>query len=147
MSIIEHRGRANYDNQIAMTLAGLAAEELIFEETYDGAGVGPSSDLARATRLATLMETSLGMGSSYRHCAATDDDALEMLRRSDPELRRRIDSKLSQEFARAKTILENERSVVISLAKKLFERGSLSPEYVAELVGQTEKPQKLPSRL
>ena len=134
MPIIAHRGRAHYDNHIAMILAGLAAEELVFEETYDGAGVGPSSDLARATRLATLMETSLGMGASYRHCAATDDDALEVLRRSDPELRGRIDAKLSKEFSRAKEILEKERDNLIALAKELFELGTLDPEKVSEIM-------------
>jgi len=142
MPIIAHRGRANYDNQIAMTLAGLAAEELVFEETYDGAGVGSSSDLARATRLATMMETSLGMGASYRHCAATDDDALEILRRSDAKLRGRIDAKLAQEFARAKGILESERPALIALAKELFKSGALEPEKVREImdaIGQNKK--------
>ncbi|KQY10884.1 hypothetical protein ASE23_07020 [Rhizobium sp. Root73] len=134
MPIIAHRGRADYDNQIAMTLAGLAAEELVFEETYDGAGAGPSSDLARATRLATMMETSLGMGASYRHCAATDDDALESLRRSDPELRGRIDAKLAKEFSRAKGILENERAALIALAKELFEQTTLDPHRVTEIM-------------
>jgi len=134
MPIIAHRGRAHYENQIAMVLAGLAAEELVFEETYDGAGVGPSSDLARATRLATLMETSLGMGASYRHCAATDDDALEILRRSDPELRGRIDAKLSQEFSRAKAILEKDRATLIALAKELFEQSTLDPQRVTEIM-------------
>lgn len=134
MPIIAHRGRAHYENQIAMVLAGLAAEELVFEETYDGAGVGPSSDLARATRMATLMETALGMGASYRHCSATDDDALETLRRSDPDLRGRIDAKLAKEFSRAKEILEKERNALIALAKKLFELGTLDPEKVSEIM-------------
>ncbi|WP_439616704.1 AAA family ATPase [Shinella sp.] len=143
MPVIAHRGRANYDNQIAMTLAGLAVEELVFEETYDGAGAVPSSDLARATRLATMMETTLGMGVSYRHCAATDDDALETLRRSDPDLRERIDAKLAMEFSRAKEILENERNALIALAKELVEQNTLDPERVTEIMnsasGKTNK--------
>lgn len=142
MPIIEHRGRANYDNQIAMTLAGLAAEELIFEETYDGAGAGPSSDLARATRLATMMETALGMGASYRHCAATDDDALESLRRSDPELRGGIDARLAKEFRRAKEILEKERDVLVALAKELFELGTLDPQRVSEIMNARSRKKK-----
>lgn len=137
MPIIAHRGQANYDNQIAMTLAGLAAEQLVFGETYDGAGAGPSSDLARATRLATMMETTLGMGASYRHCAATDDDALEILRRSDAKLRGRIDAKLSQEFSRAKAILEDDRATLIALAKELFEQSTLDPQRVTEIMNTT----------
>lgn len=142
MPIIAHRGRANYDNQIAMTLAGLAAEELIFEETYDGAGAGPSSDLARATRLATMMETTLGMGASYRHCAATDDDALESLRRSDADLRGRIDAKLSKEFSRAKGILKNDQTVLIALATNLFDHGSLDPDKVTQIMNANIRKRK-----
>lgn len=134
MPIIAHRGRADYSNRIAMTMAGLAAEELIFGETFDGAGAGPSSDLARATRLATMMETSFGMGASYRHCATTDDDALEALRRSDPSLRKRIDAKLAHEFSRAKAILENERPALLALATELFEQTTLDPQRVTEIM-------------
>lgn len=137
MPIIAHRGRANYNNQIAMTLAGLAAEELVLGETSDGAGAGPSSDLARATRLATMMETTLGMGASYRHCAATDDEALEVLRRSDAKLRGRIDAKLSQEFSRAKAILEKDRATLIALSKELFEQSNLDPQRVTEIMNST----------
>jgi cell division protease FtsH len=139
MPIIAHRGRANYSNRIAITLAGLAAEELIFGETYDGAGAGPGSDLARATWLATMMETSFGMGASYRHCAATDDDALEALRRSDPDLRKRIDAKLAHEFSRAKGMLEKERATLIALAKELFDRCSLDPETVEEIIKRSSR--------
>ncbi|OBY05980.1 hypothetical protein BAE36_17410 [Rhizobium leguminosarum bv. trifolii] len=139
MPMIAHRGRANYSDRIAMTMAGLAAEELIFGETYDGAGAGPSSDLARATWLATMMETSFGMGASYRHCVATDDDALEALRRSDPDLRKRIDAKLAHEFSRAKGILEKERDVLLALAKELFDRCSLDPERVDEIVKRVSR--------
>lgn len=134
MPIIAHRGRTNYSDRIATTMAGLAAEELIFGETYDGAGAGPSSDLARATWLATMMETSFGMGASFRHCLATDDDGLETLRRSDPHLRKRIDAKLAHEFSRAKGILENERPALLALATELFEQTTLDPRRVTEIM-------------
>ncbi|MFF2319620.1 AAA family ATPase [Agrobacterium sp. NPDC058088] len=139
MPIIANRGRANYSDRIAMTMAGLAAEELIFGETFDGAGAGQSSDLARATWLATMMETSFGMGASYRHCVATDDDGLETLRRSDPDLRKHIDAKLADEFSRAKGILENERDVLLALAKELFDRCTLDPEKVAEILERSSR--------
>ncbi|MVA55670.1 hypothetical protein [Agrobacterium vitis] len=108
----------------------------------DGAGAGPSSDLASATRLATMMETSLGMGASYRHCAATDDDALESLRRSDPELRGGIDARLAKEFRRAKEILEKERDVLVALAKELFELGTLDPQRVSEIMNARSRKKK-----
>ena len=81
-----------------------------------------------------MMETSFGMGASYRHCVATDDDGLETLRRSDPHLCKRIDAKLAHEFSRAKAILENERPALLELATELFEQTILDPHRVTEIM-------------
>ncbi|WP_370035456.1 hypothetical protein [Sinorhizobium fredii] len=79
------------------------------------------------------------VGASYRHCAATNDDALETLRRSDSELRKRIDARLAKEFTRAKGILGKERPSLIALAKELFERATLDPEKVDEIMKRSSR--------
>jgi cell division protease FtsH len=47
-----------------MCLAGLAAETLVLGELSNGAGVGPTSDLAQATMLAAQMEFNWSFGES-----------------------------------------------------------------------------------
>lgn len=122
------RDSDHFGTQIAVMLAGLAAEELVLGKTADGAGIGPHSDLATATRLATMMETRFGMGASLRHSLATSDEELEKLRISDRELAFRIDCRLSTQFAQAKEILSSKRELLDAVTEALFKNGSLTPD-------------------
>lgn len=51
------------ENHIALALAGRTAEGLLLGDMSVGAGNGPRSDLAKATRYAQLLETQYGFGS------------------------------------------------------------------------------------
>ncbi|CAK7256982.1 MULTISPECIES: AAA family ATPase [unclassified Shinella] len=133
---VSRRDRDYYLSQIAIMLAGLAAEDVVLGSTGDGAGAGPNSDLALATRLATLLETKFGMGASFRHSSATSDAELEKLRVNDRELAFRVDCKLAAQFIRAKEILEGNRPLLDAVADALVENGSITPKQYDELVQQ-----------
>lgn len=130
------RNLEHYLSQITVMLAGLAAEQIVLGSTGDGAGMGRSSDLAVATRLATLVETMFGMGATFRHSLATKDDELEKLRTNDRELAFRVDCKLATQFLRAKEILESNRPLLDAVTDTLVEDGSITPKQYQELAGQ-----------
>lgn len=56
------------EDYLAVIMGGRAAEQVVYGSALAGSGGSSQSDLAQATRLATVMETSLGFGS--RHSAA-----------------------------------------------------------------------------
>ncbi len=130
------RDRDFYHGQIAIMLAGLAAEEVVLGSTGDGAGSGNNSDLAMATRVATITETMFGMGASFRHSSATSDEELEKLRAGDRELAFRVDCKLAAQFVRAKEILESNRPLLDAVTGELVENGSITPKQYDELARQ-----------
>lgn len=121
--MVARRDSQFYLNYIAVTLAGLAAEEIVLGNRGDGA----NSDLATASRLATAFEVSLGMGSSLVYSSANDDKELEELRRLDPALAERVDRLLQEQFERAKAILLERRDLLERLTTVLCERGMFRP--------------------
>ncbi|MUZ73315.1 AAA family ATPase [Agrobacterium vitis] len=133
---VSRRDRDFYHGQITVMLAGLAAEQVVLGSTSDGAGCGSNSDLAMATRVATITETMFGMGASFRHSPATSDEELEKLRAGDRELAFRVDCKLAAQFARAKEILESNRLLLDAVADALVKNGMLTPKQYEELAQQ-----------
>ncbi len=133
---IERRDRRYYLDRIALMLAGMAAEEIMLGQACDGAGLDDGSDLALATRFATIMETQAGMGHTLRFSQVKSVKELEALRRSDPNLRGRIDQVLTEQFARAKLMLKSERAFLERLTGELFKTGKLTAMTVEDLVRQ-----------
>ncbi|WP_430245035.1 AAA family ATPase [Neorhizobium sp. DAR64861/K0K2] len=133
MTPFQRRDQKFYLNQIAVCLAGIAAEQLILGTTGDGAGGDDRSDLGMATRLATLAETQFGMGERLLFSKVADDDDLERLRRNDPHLRARVDHVLKMELRRASAILSEERLLIDRLIEELIVTGRLSPERVSAI--------------
>lgn len=136
---IQRRDRQFYLNQIAVCLAGIAAEQLILGTASDGAGGSGRSDLAMATRLATLVETQFGMGETLRFSDVAGDDGLERLRRSDPQLCARIDHMLKIELQRASSILMEERLLIDRLTEELITIGRLTPERVCAIEAELQR--------
>ena len=132
MPLIARRDRQYYCDQIAVMLSGIAAEEIVFGAFADG-GV---SDLAAATRVATLMEARFGMGGTLKHSPATEDSELERLRQFDRQLSERVHRTLKEEFERAKAILAEDRRLLDDVTNELVEAGSLTPQRLEELMDQ-----------
>ncbi|TBZ57131.1 AAA family ATPase [Rhizobium leguminosarum bv. viciae] len=116
------RSRKSYAYELAMLLGGLASEQMMLGESFDGSGGGANSDLHRATNLATIMVVSLGMGGmiSYSHASSSED--LAELRRDDADLRRRVERLLSEALDRACEIISRRRDDVERLVRILCER-------------------------
>lgn len=130
---IAYRNVQFYRNHILVLLAGIAAEEVCLGSISDGAGVGENSDLANATRVATAMQTQMGMGSRFRHSLGREDPDLEKLRHADPTVAKWVDDVLATEFARAKQLLRDDRVFLDRIANALEAEGSVSAEEVSRL--------------
>jgi len=124
----QRRDQRFYSDQIAVCLAGIAAEQLMLGTISDGAGGHDRSDLGMATRLATLAEAQFGMGDRLLFSKVVDDDDLERLRRTDPHLRTRVDHVLKMELQRASSILLEEQLLIDRLTDELIATGKLTPE-------------------
>ncbi|CVI61362.1 Cell division protein FtsH (modular protein) [Agrobacterium salinitolerans str. Hayward 0363] len=133
------RTRADYLDDIAVSLGGIAAETVVFDAFFDGAAGSHNADLNTVTRTATLLEAGLGMG----HTLMVADNAahrLEALRASDPGLRKRVHDVIASEFERAKDIIMNRRAVLEEITTRLMQQRSLSGDEVRDIVERHRRP-------
>ncbi|MBY3144052.1 AAA family ATPase [Rhizobium laguerreae] len=124
-AVVRKRTLQMYRNEIAMVLAGRAAEQVILCETYDGSGGAEGSDLHRAADIATVLVGGHGVyGLGYTRISRSRD--LDQLRAGDPVLRRRVERLLSEELARAEEIIRERRDDVKRIAEALLRSEVLS---------------------
>ncbi|MBO9127944.1 MULTISPECIES: AAA family ATPase [unclassified Rhizobium] len=116
-----------YLTMIAVDLAGMAAERVVFGAHMNGAG-GSGGDLHHAADLATTMVALYGMGSSLNYFAAKNPHELEHLRRTTPAVSRQVEVILGAQLANAITIVTNNRPFVEALASILVDKGSVDGE-------------------
>lgn len=121
-------------DRIAMLLGGIAAEILVYGNHSDGAGGVPTSDLALASDLATMIERHYGLGKSLTVNLGKGARPLEYLRDGDTELRRLVDARLETELERAKSILAGRRSPFEQLVEMLLRDGRVEGDAVRTLV-------------
>ncbi len=130
--------RKEYLDDIAMTLAGYVAEDMIFGDV----STGPSNDLQVATNLARAMVTRWGMSDAIGPLALENDGGRAMFGQGvegkeysdatnaviDAEVKRIM----TEGLARAKEVLLEHRPVLDIIAKKLVEVETLEQaEYEA----------------
>ncbi len=127
--------------KIAMLLAGLAAEEIIFGDKSTGAGGCPTSDLDRATRLAMEMVTIHGLGPSL----SASYDALDRLGIQelwkDEAFRVEVNSILDTEYLRVTELLSRRKSTLSAIANALKGKMSLSGDDLYQLLRSSETPE------
>jgi len=138
---------AELSDQLAVSLAGRAAEEVVFGELTTGA----ADDIDRATRLAVAMVTEYGMSDKLgpRRLAGKDGEpflGLDHGQRSDhgSELAARVDEEVSRLLGesqdRARRILEAHRPGLDRLSTALLERETVADDELAGLLSGLGEP-------
>ncbi len=117
--------KAEYEGDLVLLMAGRAAERLVLGGPAGGAGGDESSDLAQATRIATGIEASYGLGTSGTVWQASPEQAVERLR-FDKGLRDRVQAHLMKAEAEATRILKANRTLLEAMAKTLAAKGVLT---------------------
>jgi cell division protease FtsH len=131
-------------NRICVLLGGIAAEDVVFQESSTGA----SNDLQRATDMARRMVTEFGMSpklgrvhysesrsSPFLAGAGTPADyshSEETIREIDLEVRRIIDSA----YDVANDILSTRRAVMEHLTRELLERETIESPMIQAILDQ-----------
>ena len=131
--------------QIAMTMGGRAAEQLVFNRYTTGA----SDDLKRATELARKMVCQWGMSEKLGPLTYVEDAGhvflgrdLQQHKEFSNESMRMIDEEvleiLSSSYERAKKILKKYRKALESLAKTLIEQETIDGDCVLQAMQEYE---------
>jgi len=131
--------------QIAMTMGGRAAEQLVFNRYTTGA----SDDLKRATELARKMVCQWGMSEKLGPLTYVEDAGhvflgrdLQQHKEFSNESMRMIDKEvleiLSSSYERAKKILKKYRKALETLAKKLIEQETIDGDCVLQVMQEYE---------
>ncbi|WP_349258376.1 ATP-dependent zinc metalloprotease FtsH [Aggregatilinea sp.] len=137
-----------YYDQIAGTLGGRAAEEIVFGDITNGA----SSDLENVTRIARTMITRWGMSTKLGPRVFGQKEELVFLGREIGEQRdysesiaEQIDEEVhdivATAYERALTTLRDNRDKLDALAERLMEVETIGREDFLRLMGEDEPPQ------
>jgi cell division protease FtsH len=125
--------RAKFLDDLAFTLGGRAAEELVFTDITSGA----SNDLERVTKMARAMVTRLGMSSKLGPMVYGQKEELIFLGREISEQRdyseavaelidEEVHTIVKEAYERAKTILREYRDKLDAVAERLLEVETIS---------------------
>ncbi|WP_114312807.1 ATP-dependent zinc metalloprotease FtsH [Thermus caldifontis] len=133
-----HWSRNRLLDQIAVALAGRAAEELIFEDVTTGA----ENDFRQATELARRMITEWGMHPEFGPVAyAVREDTYlggYDVRQYSEETAKRIDEAvhrlIEEQYGRVKNLLQEKREILERVAETLLERETLTGEEFQKVV-------------
>jgi len=115
-------------------LAGLPVKELVLDESADGGGGCLSSDLASATRIATEMEASHGLGDSLVHPVPNGSRQVQERLLADRSLRRCVEAALDKAYENLREILEENEPAHQALVDALMHRHKLDGKEVLEFV-------------
>jgi cell division protease FtsH len=129
------RSRTELEAQLAISLGGLAAEEVFLGET----GTGPASDLAHATEIAAAMVGAFGMAGSlvsYEAMAEGPINASNLAAKvlGDPDGKQRVEDILEEQKQRVTALLTENADVVGALRDALMDRDELVGEAIARVV-------------
>ncbi|MBP1874021.1 SpoVK/Ycf46/Vps4 family AAA+-type ATPase [Ensifer adhaerens] len=131
---------------IAISLAGMAGEELVFSNRSTTAGGSRGSDLTSATDAAALMIARFGLGKRLSVFPDDVDRPVYKVFQEAPRLRADVDEILRAEYSRAKSLLDANLNTVITLAQALKEERRLEAERLRTLLrglSAAEGPTKL----
>ena len=133
-------------DDIAVALAGRAAEEIIFGDVTTGA----QSDFQQATSLAYRMVTMWGMSDKVGKVALSSSQDTYLgsnLKQANysPQMAQWIDEEvkaiIDEQYRRVRTLLQEEQVCFERLGKALIERETLNAEEFIKLVEGTTEPE------
>ncbi len=134
--------RAKLHDDLAVAMAGRAAEELIFG--YDKVTTGASSDIEQATKMAKAMVTKWGLSDKVGTLDYSPDNSsgYPVAREISDETSKLIDSEtkriVDEALQRAKQILTDKRNDLEKLAQGLLEFETLSGSEIKDLLAGRE---------
>ena len=128
---------SDVDCHLAMLLAGRAAECAECGDPSSGAGGRANSDLARATLLATISDTALGLGDDGAGLVwrgMPDSNRLPDILAANPQLAERVRLRLERAYNGARGLLRTRMPAVRAIAAALMERGVLDGPDAEDIV-------------
>lgn len=149
-----YHGKKNFIDDIAMSMGGYAAEELVMGDIT----TGPSNDIQVTTRLARSMVTKWGMSDIIGPIALEGKDSEVMYGRGfgdkeySEEVSRVIDNEVKKlvmgGLETARKILREKRNVLDAIAQVLLEKETLEQSEFDELMKTFGiKPKKAPEKV
>jgi DNA polymerase III delta prime subunit len=140
---IRAQTRPHLEKYLVALLAGRAAEQLVFGEATAGAGGSENSDLARATQLATRLETAFGLGSLGLVCIPGETGDRDLLLFGD--LRSVVGRTIDRAYTAALELLGQNRRALDALAAALFTAGHLDRADIEAVLKKTPLPTNEPT--
>lgn len=128
---------SDVDSRLVLLLAGRAAEIFECGDPSSGAGGGADSDLARATLLATISDSALGLGGDGAGLVwrgMPDTNRLPDILAADPRLAERVRLRLEHAHDRAREVLRTRMTPARAVAAALRERGILDGPEIEDIV-------------
>lgn len=126
--------RRNMLDDLCTSLAGRAAEHLVFGE--DLASSGAESDLRKATESATRMLRHLGFGDRVARVDVVQDAEVNLCTDVEPS-NAAVEALLQAQHARALDLLAQHRDSLLGLVDELTAHGEVKPVRFAEVTGLT----------
>lgn len=120
---------AALEDHLAYTLAGYAAEQMIFGQTSAGSGGPCDSDLSKATQLSLMIERASGLGANglVWEPVMADDGGRPMA----PEERKLVQQRLQAAVRTASATLQAVKPQLLSLAKALLDQRHMTAVEIA----------------
>lgn len=126
--------------EVAILLGGMAAEREVFGSHDEGVGGSESSDLVKATYLATLAVACFGMGRTLVSERYLSSAEAAQLRRINPVIWRETDEVLRGQLERATEIVRRKRRDLERVAEKLLAERRLAGGDIRQLLSSTSIP-------
>ncbi|KAI9700102.1 MAG: hypothetical protein M1836_002636 [Candelina mexicana] len=134
--------RIEFEAQIDVAMGGKVAEELVYGPAYVSSGA--SSDLQRATSIAQMMVTQLGMSDELGNVDLQSDYA-RLSSETKQQIEREVRRLIEEGKDRAMKILTSKRKELDLLANALVEYEMLSKDEIEKVIRGEKLPDKLTS--
>lgn len=131
--------------RLTFLLAGRAAEEVLLGHPSSGAGGEFGSDLAVATKLATIAEAALGLGQDVLWRGMPREATLTSMLAEDALLAARVNAALSAAREAALALVRRRSAAVEAIASALLQRSATDGAEIARIVARHPASARVPA--